>query len=100
VLLLITIPLLIAARYRDDVDFHQLPLAGQILGAAQIVAIIIPASVAPLLNGMFHYGSTTSTKNLIERGVAMFLFAISLWPIRLELRREWRLLNAPKQDPI
>lgn len=49
VLQLQSIPLYIAGRYRDLNALWELPLAGQMLAAAQIFVLLLPAMFAPVL---------------------------------------------------
>jgi hypothetical protein len=53
VLSLVAIPLLIAAKHRDKIAIHQMPIAGQILGTISAFAIVVPASIAPTIDKVF-----------------------------------------------
>ena len=51
ILQLVVIPIVIAGKYRDQVDINSMPLAAQILGMVQIICIIVPITIAVLIDG-------------------------------------------------
>jgi hypothetical protein len=49
----VAVPLLIAAKHRDKIAIHQMPIAGQMLGTVSAFAIVFPASIAPTIDAVF-----------------------------------------------
>ena len=73
----VTIPLLIAGKYRDEVSFQSLPLAGQLLGMSQIVCIVVPVTIAVLID----FALKSFLPQLILDICSILILLASIFPI-------------------
>jgi hypothetical protein len=57
-----------------------MPIAGQILASVSVLAIVVPATIAPMIDMLFLQKQHNSLAEII---VALVLLAASIVPIRL-----------------
>lgn len=74
-----------------------MPVAGQILATVSIVAIVVPATIAPILDSLFFDKRYDGT---VEEVVAMLLLVGSFVPLRREIVKEWRNLSCRRQRKL
>lgn len=91
ILQLVVIPIVIAGKYRDQVDINSMPLAAQILGIVQVVCIIVPITIAVLIDGIF---DLISGQHFIIGGCASILLLVSsIIPIWKTFKKELQELR-------
>ena len=82
---------MIAGKYRDQVDINSMPLAAQILGMVQIICIIVPITIAILIDGILNLIS--GTHYVIGDCASILLLAASIIPIWKTFKKEFYVLK-------
>ena len=91
ILQLVVIPIVIAGKYRDQVDINSMPLAAQILGMVQIICIIVPITIAILIDGILNLIS--GTHYIVGDCASILLLAASIIPIWKTFKKEFYVLK-------